>query len=86
MVLWELLTHLKPFDGFGHFKVATKIVNGEVSLVRHVQVHNSIHHKLVFCSVRIFLHMQRHAIHPTPNLVPLSLAVMCIVNMVLLNT
>jgi len=43
VVLWELLTHLKPFDGFGHFQVAMKIVNGEVSLVWHVQVPDSIH-------------------------------------------
>jgi len=51
MVLWELLTHLKPFDGFGHFKVATKIVNGEVSLTQHVQVHDSIHHNPLFYPV-----------------------------------
>ena len=33
IVLWELLTHLKPFNGFGGFKVATMIVNGEVRLL-----------------------------------------------------
>ena len=62
VVLWELLTHLKPFDGFGHFQVATKIVNGEVSLAWHVQVHNSIHHNLMFCPVHLFLLVKRYTI------------------------
>jgi len=54
MVLWELLTHLKPFDEFGHFQAAMKIVKGEVSLAWHAHVHDIIHHNLMFCPVLYF--------------------------------
>jgi len=32
VVLWELITHQKPFDGFEGVEVAMKIIYGEVRL------------------------------------------------------
>lgn len=32
VVLWELITHQKPFDGFEGVEVAMKIMSGEVQL------------------------------------------------------